>query len=221
MVILQKTKDKVTIEAMKNVLASLGIAEENALYAFNSKKKGRKFVRLLGISSRHLGWTYLTRYWLSNYRTEVNDAENNNSSALSETQTTGHSSQFSQVVSDLPELNLSQILADKTLSDLSALNVAALGNDNDSEALSVVSETESDEEQTVFDALPAHQQVGHGSMVPISVMVPVGNLKRDGQHRSARKDKNVIFSDGIRPGCDLAGPSKNRVQTPTGKRFIH
>uniref|UniRef100_A0A2M4AAI8 Putative smad anchor for receptor activation n=3 Tax=Anopheles triannulatus TaxID=58253 RepID=A0A2M4AAI8_9DIPT len=70
---------------------------------------------------------------------------------------------------------------------------------------------------------------------PISVMVPVGVLKRAGGPRNLRKDKNVIFSDGIRPGCDLteldqnwdavpvrsASPEpqnrkSNRVQTPTG-----
>uniref|UniRef100_A0A182FA17 Uncharacterized protein n=1 Tax=Anopheles albimanus TaxID=7167 RepID=A0A182FA17_ANOAL len=70
---------------------------------------------------------------------------------------------------------------------------------------------------------------------PISVMVPVGVLKRAGGPRNLRKDKNVIFSDGIRPGCDLteldqnwdAVPVRtvspepldrksNRVQTPTG-----
>ncbi|XP_050081531.1 zinc finger FYVE domain-containing protein 9 [Anopheles aquasalis] len=69
---------------------------------------------------------------------------------------------------------------------------------------------------------------------PISVMVPVGVLKRAGGPRNLRKDKNVIFSDGIRPGCDLteldqnwdavpvrtASPEpqnrkSNRVQTPT------
>ncbi|XP_058061254.1 zinc finger FYVE domain-containing protein 9 [Anopheles bellator] len=68
---------------------------------------------------------------------------------------------------------------------------------------------------------------------PISVMVPVGVLKRAGAPRNVRKDKNVIFSDGIRPGCDLteldqnwdAVPARtspprtrkpNRVQTPPG-----
>ncbi|ETN61396.1 smad anchor for receptor activation, partial [Anopheles darlingi] len=70
---------------------------------------------------------------------------------------------------------------------------------------------------------------------PISVMVPVGVLKRAGGPRNLRKDKNVIFSDGIRPGCDLTeldqnwdavpvrtvspepqNRKSNRVQTPTG-----
>lgn len=54
--------------------------------------------------------------------------------------------------------------------------------------------------------IPPHQQVAQSSQVsPISVMVPVGVLKREGREgaRGPRKDKNVMFSDGIRPGCDL------------------
>lgn len=81
--------------------------------------------------------------------------------------------------------------------------------------------------------VPPHQQVASGSSAPISVMVPVGVLKRDGQPRNGRK--NVIFSDGIRPGTDLTDldldpqpksdgmtssrKSKNRVQTPPGNNF--
>lgn len=74
--------------------------------------------------------------------------------------------------------------------------------------------------------------------LPIAVMVPIGVLKRDGvPSKPSRKDKAVIFSDGIRPGCDLteldecwggsshevtSSLSKNkksqirRVQTPPG-----
>uniref|UniRef100_A0A182QL36 FYVE-type domain-containing protein n=1 Tax=Anopheles farauti TaxID=69004 RepID=A0A182QL36_9DIPT len=50
---------------------------------------------------------------------------------------------------------------------------------------------------------------------PISVMVPVGVLKRAGAPRSMRKDKNVIFSDGIRPGCDLTELDQNWDAVPT------
>lgn len=52
--------------------------------------------------------------------------------------------------------------------------------------------------------IPPHQQVASASTAtPISVMVPVGVLKREGAPpKSARKE--VMFSDGIRPGCDLA-----------------
>lgn len=80
--------------------------------------------------------------------------------------------------------------------------------------------------------IPPHQQVTASSSTPISVMVPVGVLKREGQSRGNRKDRNVIFSDGIRPGCDLteldnnwdakvtegsgSKRGKNRVQTPPG-----
>lgn len=80
--------------------------------------------------------------------------------------------------------------------------------------------------------IPPHQQVSTSSATPISVMVPVGVLKREGQSRNNRKDRNVIFSDGIRPGCDLteldnnwdakvndnsgSKRGKNRVQTPPG-----
>lgn len=51
--------------------------------------------------------------------------------------------------------------------------------------------------------IPPHQQVASASTsTPISVMVPVGVLKREGAPpKTARKE--VMFSDGIRPGCDL------------------
>lgn len=73
--------------------------------------------------------------------------------------------------------------------------------------------------------IPPHQQVISSAAEPISVMVilsinicvklclfvrfvqlkvPVGVLKREGvPPKSQRKEKNVMFSDGIRPGCDL------------------
>ncbi|XP_053684020.1 zinc finger FYVE domain-containing protein 9 [Sabethes cyaneus] len=56
---------------------------------------------------------------------------------------------------------------------------------------------------------PFLQQVGSQPQSPISVMVPVGVLKRAGAPRSGRKDKTVIFSDGIRPGCDLTELDEN------------
>ncbi|XP_058812560.1 zinc finger FYVE domain-containing protein 9 [Topomyia yanbarensis] len=81
--------------------------------------------------------------------------------------------------------------------------------------------------------VPPFQQANSQPQSPISVMVPVGVLKRAGAPRSGRKEKTVIFSDGIRPGCDLteldenwdaqprAAPAlpdgdkrKGRVQTP-------
>ncbi|XP_062564915.1 zinc finger FYVE domain-containing protein 9 [Armigeres subalbatus] len=84
--------------------------------------------------------------------------------------------------------------------------------------------------------VPPFQQASNQSQSPISVMVPVGVLKRAGAPRTGRKDKTVIFSDGIRPGCDLTeldenwdsqtktSPSivpgdkrKGRVQTPIGE----
>lgn len=59
---------------------------------------------------------------------------------------------------------------------------------------------------------------------PIAVMVPIGVLKRDGApSKSSRKDKAVIFSDGIRPGCDLTeldecwGGSSNEVNPSLSK----
>lgn len=85
--------------------------------------------------------------------------------------------------------------------------------------------------------IPPLQQVGTSAAVPPMVMVP-GVLKREGaSSKPARKDKNVMFSDGIRPGCDLTdldnnwgessgsdGSSNNyrktgnrRVQTPPGQ----
>ncbi len=80
--------------------------------------------------------------------------------------------------------------------------------------------------------IPPHQQVAHSSQAsPISVMVPVGVLKREGA-RGPRKDKNVMFADGVRPGCDLTDldnwdkcnttesgskKSSKRVSTPTSK----
>lgn len=52
--------------------------------------------------------------------------------------------------------------------------------------------------------IPPHEQVSSSASTPISVLVPVGVLKREGvAPKSQRKEKNVMFSDGIRPGCDL------------------
>lgn len=54
--------------------------------------------------------------------------------------------------------------------------------------------------------VPPPQQVASTSAVPPpTVMVPVGVLKREGSSSSARSrgNKQVIFSDGIRPGGDL------------------
>lgn len=87
--------------------------------------------------------------------------------------------------------------------------------------------------------IPPYQQVSAStSSAPISVMVPVGVLKREGSaSKSSRKEKNVMFSDGIRPGCDLTeldeswnvrsnndsngnlrkSSSNRRVQTPPGE----
>ncbi|XP_059608967.1 zinc finger FYVE domain-containing protein 9 [Phlebotomus argentipes] len=76
--------------------------------------------------------------------------------------------------------------------------------------------------------IPPHQQVSGTPAGPIAVMVPAGVLKKEGAPNRGRKDKNVIFSDGIRPGCDLTeldgdeseGRSRRngnwRVQTPPG-----
>uniref|UniRef100_A0A1L8E370 Putative smad anchor for receptor activation n=1 Tax=Nyssomyia neivai TaxID=330878 RepID=A0A1L8E370_9DIPT len=77
--------------------------------------------------------------------------------------------------------------------------------------------------------IPPHQQVSGTSAGPIAVMVPAGVLKKEGAPSRNRKDKTVIFSDGIRPGCDLTeldgdeseGRSSRRngnwrVQTPPG-----
>lgn len=90
---------------------------------------------------------------------------------------------------------------------------------------------------------PLQQAAAGGQSTPISVMVPVGVLKREGAPKSNRKEKTVMFSDGIRPGCDLtdldnwnskpstdnAGGSSGtssrnkslgikRIQTPPGKK---
>ncbi|KAG7172243.1 Zinc finger FYVE domain-containing protein 9-like [Homarus americanus] len=54
--------------------------------------------------------------------------------------------------------------------------------------------------------VPPPQQVAASATVPPpTVMVPVGVLKREGSSSSARSrgNKQVIFSDGIRPGGDL------------------
>ncbi|XP_055314949.1 zinc finger FYVE domain-containing protein 9 [Sitodiplosis mosellana] len=74
--------------------------------------------------------------------------------------------------------------------------------------------------------IPPHQQVTSSAAAPISVMVPVGVLKREGvPPKSQRKEKNVMFSDGIRPGCDLTDldnswdsrpNNRNGVSSPSG-----
>ncbi|XP_053679568.1 zinc finger FYVE domain-containing protein 9 [Anopheles nili] len=65
--------------------------------------------------------------------------------------------------------------------------------------------------------IPPLQQAASSTQAqsPISVMVPVGVLKRAGAPRNMRKDKNVIFSDGIRPGCDLTELDQNWDAVPT------
>ncbi|KAJ8687232.1 hypothetical protein QAD02_023026 [Eretmocerus hayati] len=52
--------------------------------------------------------------------------------------------------------------------------------------------------------IPPLQQLAGGLPPPPTVMVPVGVLKREGSTKQ-RPDgpKSVMFSDGIRPGCDL------------------
>uniref|UniRef100_A0A182RWJ7 FYVE-type domain-containing protein n=1 Tax=Anopheles funestus TaxID=62324 RepID=A0A182RWJ7_ANOFN len=62
---------------------------------------------------------------------------------------------------------------------------------------------------------PLQQAASNQPQSPISVMVPVGVLKRAGAPRNMRKDKNVIFSDGIRPGCDLTELDQNWDAVPT------
>ncbi|XP_053598202.1 uncharacterized protein LOC103569891 isoform X2 [Microplitis demolitor] len=48
------------------------------------------------------------------------------------------------------------------------------------------------------------QQLAGGLPSPPSVMVPVGVLKREGSTKQRPEgQKSVMFSDGIRPGCDL------------------
>ncbi|KAG8035499.1 hypothetical protein G9C98_006945 [Cotesia typhae] len=52
--------------------------------------------------------------------------------------------------------------------------------------------------------IPPLQQLAGGLPSPPSVMVPVGVLKREGSTKQRPEGpKSVMFSDGIRPGCDL------------------
>lgn len=51
--------------------------------------------------------------------------------------------------------------------------------------------------------VPPLQQLAGSLPPPPAVMVPVGVLKREGSKHRAEGQKSVIFSDGIRPGCDL------------------
>ncbi|XP_036143333.1 uncharacterized protein LOC105832055 isoform X2 [Monomorium pharaonis] len=51
--------------------------------------------------------------------------------------------------------------------------------------------------------IPPLQQLAGGLPPPPTVMVPVGVLKREGSKHRAEGQKSVVFSDGIRPGCDL------------------
>lgn len=51
--------------------------------------------------------------------------------------------------------------------------------------------------------IPPLQQLIGGLPPPPTVMVPVGVLKREGSKHRTEGQKSVMFSDGIRPGCDL------------------
>ena len=69
--------------------------------------------------------------------------------------------------------------------------------------------------------IPPHQQVTPSAAAPISVMVPVGVLKREGvPPKSQRKEKNVMFSDGIRPGCDLTDLDNSWDSRPNSRNGI-
>lgn len=82
--------------------------------------------------------------------------------------------------------------------------------------------------------VPPHEQVSPHPVPTMSVMVPVSVLKKRESNGSSKSErKNVMFSDGIRPGCDLSELDENwnmkpssssgsrssrsgRVSTPTG-----
>ncbi|XP_067213787.1 zinc finger FYVE domain-containing protein 16 isoform X4 [Linepithema humile] len=51
--------------------------------------------------------------------------------------------------------------------------------------------------------IPPLQQLAGSLPPPPTVMVPVGVLKREGSKHRTEGQKSVMFSDGIRPGCDL------------------
>ncbi|XP_014235930.1 zinc finger FYVE domain-containing protein 9 isoform X2 [Trichogramma pretiosum] len=51
--------------------------------------------------------------------------------------------------------------------------------------------------------IPPLQQLAGALPPPPTVMVPVGVLKREGSSSKREGPKSVMFSDGIRPGCDL------------------
>lgn len=70
--------------------------------------------------------------------------------------------------------------------------------------------------------IPPHQQVTTSAATPISVMVPVGVLKREGvPPKSQRKEKNVMFSDGIRPGCELTDLDNSWDSRPSHRNGKH
>lgn len=79
--------------------------------------------------------------------------------------------------------------------------------------------------------VPPLLQVAGSSQTAPTVMVPVGVLKREGSTKPKSEAKQVMFSDGIRPGADLAeldgsseprlsirrtGRTSKRVGTPPG-----
>lgn len=68
---------------------------------------------------------------------------------------------------------------------------------------------------------PLQQVTSSSAAAPISVMVPVGVLKREGvPPKSQRKEKNVMFSDGIRPGCDLTDLDNSWDSRPSNRNGI-
>ncbi len=83
--------------------------------------------------------------------------------------------------------------------------------------------------------VPPHEQVSPNPIPAMSVMVPVSVLKKRESNSSKSERKNVMFSDGIRPGCDLSELDENwnmkpsssgsrsrksdRVSTPTTSKF--
>jgi len=69
--------------------------------------------------------------------------------------------------------------------------------------------------------IPPPLQVASAETPPLTVMVPTGVLRKQGSVRGSTETKQVMFSDGIRPGGDLAeldGSGESSSRGPSSQR---
>ncbi|EEB15937.1 zinc finger protein FYVE domain-containing protein, putative [Pediculus humanus corporis] len=99
--------------------------------------------------------------------------------------------------------NQEQRVCETCFQTLAKILMDELQNDEDSESSPRKRPNPNNPMEYCSTVPPPLQINSSGSQPPPSVMVPVGVLKREGSSRIKEPPKQVMFSDGIRPGGDL------------------